>query len=180
MFSSPTHACFTVPLCSAALPLPSGVQAAWGCGDWGEGCSQGVGDTYWSTTSGICTCSMGMSCSRSSRLCTYWILLMNLTLAEGEGREVAQGPEGTKEDRDTHTSSPRMLEQLGSELPPCPVPASTPCPQRGGQSRARGLPSQEDKSPEPRVCPWSPLRPLLKGNRDARDSARLRRSCRLP
>lgn len=134
VLSSPT---VLASLFLSALLLPSGVRAAWGHWDGGRGARR-ARDTYWSTTSGICTCSMGMSCSRSSKLCTYWILLMNLTLAEGEGREVAQGPGGTMEDRDTHTSSPRMLEHVGPELPPRPVPASTPCPQRGGESRARG------------------------------------------
>lgn len=36
---------------------------------------------------------MGMSCSRPSKLCTYWILLMNLTLAGwGGGRRQRRSP----------------------------------------------------------------------------------------
>lgn len=116
-------------------------------------------DTHCSTQSGICTCSMGMSCSRSSKLCTYWILLMNLTLVgEEAGRHLKaspqggpSGPEGAMADRVAHAAvfrdAPSTFAQ--ASLPTCA--SLHPWPLVGEQSRTRGLPLQEEKCPEPRV-----------------------------
>lgn len=138
--TSQFHTClFTGPLGPAALLLTPGSWAAeWepeepgGVEDAG-GALTGHGDTHCSTQSGICTCSMGMSCSSSSKLCTYWILLMNLTLPR----------------RDVVTRSPNnpirgCPEHLRSNLPPhtqCQSPPSTPSGvdrARPGVSLARG------------------------------------------
>lgn len=59
---------------------------SWAC--WDLYVLQGPCDTYCKTQSGICTCSIGISCSNSSKLWTYWILLINFTLAK-KGKECA-------------------------------------------------------------------------------------------
>lgn len=144
-----TGACFTLfPLC-LALPLRSGSQqpdwqsmGGWemnSSGDDGDGGGAVLPQHKTLTVArslGSARCSMGMSCSRSSKLCTYWILLMNLTLAGGEGGTRLKaspwggdsGSEGAMAAR-MHTQPRSRMPSTSSPKPPSqPMPDLSPCP----------------------------------------------------
>ena len=102
-------------------------------------------DTHCSTQSGICTCSMGMSCSRSSKLCTYWILLMNLTLAGEEGgtRLKASPWGGDSESEGAMAAYSRMPQHTHPNLPLSPCQTSPPAPGVGTEQNLGSLPARE-------------------------------------
>lgn len=86
---------------------------------------------------GMCTCSMGMSLLQIFKLCTYWILLMNLSAGGRRRRDTSESQplgvvtQGQREPDGSQgcTHSPFKLPSTHSPKPPSqPMPDLSPCP----------------------------------------------------
>lgn len=112
---------------------------------------------------------MGMSCSSSSKLCTYWILLMNLTLPGG-GNDGYPEPEGAMADRVARIT--QLEEALSTTLksPSPPRARLHPLPLVGWTEKGLGAPWQEERGLS---LILTKRRPLCKGSKEAGGSNRL-------